>query len=106
MKLGDLNNLTNFGLSDPRMTTVGGVAFRHFDHVPEVGDSVVVDGTTLTVLAMDYHRIAKLRVVKGKIEPSDEDVDGAEKAPDLAVSGGVAGGVAGGVDSDGEDGER
>lgn len=87
MKLGKFNNLTNFGISDPRMTTIGGVAFRHFDRVPEIGDSVVVDGTTITVLAVDCHRIAKLRVVKGKIEPSEEDADGAKKAPDLVTVG-------------------
>ncbi|MGI9294426.1 MAG: hemolysin family protein, partial [Pseudomonadales bacterium] len=31
MKLNDFNNLTNFGIEDPRMTTIGGVAFRHLD---------------------------------------------------------------------------
>ena len=25
----DFNNLSNFGIEDPRMTTVGGIAFRH-----------------------------------------------------------------------------
>ena len=80
MKLGEFNNLTNFGLTDPRMTTIGGVAFRHFNRVPEIGDSVVVDGATITVLAVDFHRIAKLRVVKGKIERSGEDAGGADKA--------------------------
>lgn len=73
MKLGEFNNLTNFGIDDPRMTTIGGVAFRHFDRIPDIGDSVVVDGTSITVLAMDCHRIAKLRVVKGKIESIEED---------------------------------
>ena len=73
MKLGDFDNLTNFGISDPRMTTIGGVAFRYFDDVPEVGDNVVVDGVTITVLEVDCHRIAKLRAVRGTIESSDED---------------------------------
>ncbi len=87
MKLGDFNNLTNFGITDPRMTTVGGVAFRHFDRVPEIGDSVVVDGATITVLAVDCHRIDKLRVMKGKIKSSEQDADGAKKAPDLVTFG-------------------
>ena len=86
MKLGEFNDLTNFGIEDPRMTTIGGVAFRHFDRVPEVGDSVIVDGTTITVLAVDYHRIAKLRVVKGVIEPDEDDADD-NAAPDLATFG-------------------
>lgn len=87
MKLGEFNNLTNFGISDPRMTTIGGVAFRHFDSVPEIGDSVVVDGATITVLAVDCHRIAKLRVMKGKIKPSESDADDAKQAPDLVTMG-------------------
>lgn len=87
MKLGEFNNLTNFGIADPRMTTIGGVAFRNFDCVPEVGDSVVVDGATITVLAVDCHRIDKLRVMKGKIKSSEQDADSAKKAPDLVTFG-------------------
>lgn len=89
MTLGDFNDLTNFGISDPRMTTIGGVAFRHFDRVPEVGDSVVVDGTTITVLDVDYHRIARLRVVKGMVDPAEGDDDDGPtpSAPDLATFG-------------------
>ena len=87
MKLGEFNNISNFGISDPRMTTIGGVAFRHFDRVPKIGDSVVVDGTTITVLDVDCHRIAKLRVVKGTIDPSEGEAGGAEKAPAAATSG-------------------
>ena len=34
MKLADFNNLTNFGIEDSRMTTIGGVAFRHLDRLP------------------------------------------------------------------------
>ena len=87
MKLGEFNNLTNFGIADPRMTTIGGVAFRNFDCVPEVVDSVVVDGATITVLAVDCHRIDKLRVMKGKIKSSEQDADSAKKAPDLVTFG-------------------
>ncbi len=65
MKLTDFNNLTNFGIEDPRMTTIGGVAFRHLDRLPRVGDTVNVEGIRLTVLEMDSHRIAKVRVARG-----------------------------------------
>jgi CBS domain containing-hemolysin-like protein len=68
MKLTDFNNLTNFGIEDPRMTTIGGVAFRHLDHLPQVGDSISVDGITITVLEMDEHRIASVRVTRGGVE--------------------------------------
>ncbi len=63
-KLGVLQGLTGFGLDDPRMTTVAGVAFRHLDRLPAVGDTVLVDDLSLTVLEMDAHRIARLRVAR------------------------------------------
>jgi CBS domain containing-hemolysin-like protein len=70
-KLGVFNRLTGFGLGDPRMTTVAGVAFRHLDRLPQVGDSLLVDGLTLTVLEMDAHRIARVRV--GRTASGDTD---------------------------------
>jgi CBS domain containing-hemolysin-like protein len=72
MKLTDFNNLTHFGLEDPRMTTIGGVAFRHLDRLPQKGDSVVVEGVEITVLEMDGHRIAKVRVSMGETQDAEE----------------------------------
>jgi hypothetical protein len=65
MKLTDFNNLSNFGIEDPRMTTIGGVAFRHLDRLPQVGDSISIEDITITVLEMDVHRIARVRVSRG-----------------------------------------
>jgi CBS domain containing-hemolysin-like protein len=62
MKLVDFNNLTHFGLDDPRMTTIAGVTFRQLDRLPKVGDVVAIDDLEITVLEMDSHRIAKVRV--------------------------------------------
>lgn len=39
-KLGEFNRVTNIGLSDPRMTTIGGIAFRQIDRLPRIGDQV------------------------------------------------------------------
>lgn len=64
MKLHEFEALTNFGLEDPRMTTIGGIALRHLDRLPGEGDTVVVDGIRLTVLEMEGHRIARLRAEK------------------------------------------
>lgn len=66
MRLNDFNNLTHFGIGDPRMTTVGGVVFRHLDRLPQESDKINLEGITFTVLEMDGHRIAKLRVAKGQ----------------------------------------
>ena len=71
MKLNDFNNLTNFGIEDPRMTTIGGVAFRHLDRLPAEGDTALVEGTLITVLEMKEHRISKVRVARG--QGVDED---------------------------------
>jgi hypothetical protein len=76
MKLNDFNNLTNFGIEDPRMTTIGGVAFRHLDRLPRPGDKVTVEGIMITILEMDEHRITKVRVCRGTLEEEDvEDKD-------------------------------
>ena len=77
MKLTAFNMLTNFGIEDPRMTTIGGVALRHLDRLPREGDTVVVDGIRLTVLAMEGHRVARVRATRGtaaeQAEPSEDE---------------------------------
>jgi CBS domain containing-hemolysin-like protein len=65
MKLSDFNNLTHFGIDDPRMTTVGGVLYRHLDRLALVGDSVQIEGVAMTVLELDGHRIARVAVERG-----------------------------------------
>ncbi|HCX87842.1 MAG TPA: hypothetical protein DG761_07440 [Gammaproteobacteria bacterium] len=79
MKLTDVNNLTNFGLEDPRMTTIGGVAFRHLDRLPQVGDRVVIDDVALTVLNMDAHRISRVRIAKVSAEEDFQELTEAEQ---------------------------
>jgi len=82
MKLTDFNNLTNFGIEDPRMTTIGGVAFRHLDRLPQVGDSVNLEGIIITVLEMDAHRIASVRVSCG---PAGQEAADEEETPETDV---------------------
>ncbi len=65
MRLTDFDDLTNFGIWDPRMTTIGGVAFRHLDCLPKKGDRVAFDDIQIEVLEMDEHRIARVRVAQG-----------------------------------------
>ncbi|MCP4406369.1 MAG: HlyC/CorC family transporter [Gammaproteobacteria bacterium] len=87
MKLNDFNNLTNFGIEDPRMTTIGGVAFRHLDRLPQVGDQVTVEGITLSVLEMDVHRIARVRVARFSSgeEDSEGELEAQQDPPDHLV---------------------
>lgn len=72
LTLTEFNDLTNFGVSDPRMTTVGGLVYKHLDRLPAVGDSITVDGIGFEVLEMDEHRIARLRAGRG-LELATED---------------------------------
>lgn len=83
MKLTDFNNLTNFGIEDPRMTTIGGVAFRHLDRLPQPGDTVTVEGMMITILEMDEHRITRVRVSQGPSE--DESSSDKESAQDTCI---------------------
>ena len=87
MKLTDFNNLTNFGIEDPRMTTIGGVAFRHLDRLPKVGDSVNLEGILITVLEMDEHRIASVRVScrSSGQEAAEEEMPDGEAENDAAA---------------------
>ncbi len=81
MKLTDFNNLTNFGIEDPRMTTIGGVAFRHLDRLPRMGDQVTVEGIVIKVLEMDVHRIARVRVARGAALEEDAAEEAAKVRP-------------------------
>lgn len=65
MKLIAFEDLTNFVINDARMTTVAGVLFRRLDRLPKIGDQVQLDDYVLTVLAMEGHRIARVRVSRG-----------------------------------------
>ena len=91
MKLTDFNGITNFGLVDKRMTTISGVLLRHLDRLPAVGDEVVVEGVRLQVLAVEGHRISRLRAMpvseKAHELATDADVIKAENEGESERSG-------------------
>ncbi|MDJ0894069.1 MAG: hemolysin family protein [Alphaproteobacteria bacterium] len=80
MKLTDFDDLTNFGIEDPRMTTIGGVVFRYLDRLPKVGDTVAMDGYVATVLEMDGHRLARVRVAKGRLDDMKDQSQDSEES--------------------------
>jgi putative hemolysin len=88
MKLTDFDNLTNFGISDPRMTTIGGVAFRYLDCLPHIGDQVTVEGIQITIMEMDMHRIARIRVARriSVEEVSEPSADDEELSADASLA--------------------
>jgi len=87
MKLVDFNNLTNFGIEDPRMTTIGGVLFRHLDRLPQAGDEVKLEEFWMTVLEVKDQRITRVRVARG-------DAWGEREAPSEAAAEGQTDGEA------------
>jgi len=64
MRLTDFYNLANFDIEDPVMTTIGGVAFRLFDRLPKVGESVVSEGYEFVVKEVTGLRISQIQVRK------------------------------------------
>jgi CBS domain containing-hemolysin-like protein len=64
MKLADFEALTNFGIQDKRMITIGGVAFRYLGRLPKENDVVLIENTKITILEMEGNRIARLKAEK------------------------------------------
>ena len=79
MKLAEFNDVTNFGIDDPRMTTIGGVVLRALDRLPVTGDECVIEGVVVKVLEMRGHRIARVGVSKGTRERKEEQQADADK---------------------------
>jgi CBS domain containing-hemolysin-like protein len=44
--------------------TVGGLVYHHVGGIPDVGDTVTVDGLTLTVESTDGRRVGKVLVIR------------------------------------------
>ncbi len=79
MRLIDFYNLTNFDIEDPVMSTIGGVAFRLFDRLPEPGDQVTHDGYRFVVKQRSGLRISQLQVQRlSSSEQSSEAAEGEE----------------------------
>jgi putative hemolysin len=62
LNLDDFAEATGLQLPDGPYETVAGYVLAELGRLPEVGDEIVVDGRTLTVLELDGRRIARLRV--------------------------------------------
>lgn len=46
----------------PGVETLAGLLLAHFGHIPSIGEAVAFDGRRFEVVAMERHRIAKVRV--------------------------------------------
>jgi len=61
--LSDFNRVAGTDLPADRAHSVGGLVFDELGRRPAVGDTVDVDGVRMDVMAVDGHRIARVRVV-------------------------------------------
>lgn len=80
MRLADFSNLTNLAISDSRMTTIGGVVFRHLGRNPTEGAKVNIDGVDAIVTKTDGIRITRLKIIKGGEVTSASFADGSSQA--------------------------
>ena len=90
MKLTDFNHVTNLGIVDNRMTTIGGVILRHLDRLPAIGDEVNVEGIRLQVVALEGHRISSLRATTKPARRAEAGPDDGAGPIDEAARGDAA----------------
>jgi CBS domain containing-hemolysin-like protein len=65
----ELAEATGFRMPEGEYETLAGLVLSRLGRIPEVNDEVIVDGWQVTVMRMDRHRVAELRVAK--IEKED-----------------------------------
>jgi putative hemolysin len=73
LNLDDFTEATGLELPEGPYETVAGYVLAELGRLPEVGDEIVVEGRTVTVLELDGRRIARLRVGAAPEPPPDED---------------------------------
>ena len=60
----EVADATGFRMPEGEYETVAGLVLARLGRIPEVGDEVRIDGWRITVMRMDRHRIAELRLSK------------------------------------------
>jgi CBS domain containing-hemolysin-like protein len=60
----ELADATGFRMPSGDYETLAGLVLARLGRIPEVNDEVQVDGWRITVMAMDRHRVAELRVAR------------------------------------------
>ncbi|MPZ49845.1 MAG: DUF21 domain-containing protein [Dehalococcoidia bacterium] len=87
VSIGDLNDLFRTTLPDDDFDTVGGLVFTNLGRMPAVGDEVTANGLKLHVLAVDGHRVKRLRVVQEE-KPANGNGNGKGEAVPKGENGG------------------
>ena len=79
----EIERITGFELPDGEYDTVAGLVLERLERIPEVGDSVVVDGVLIDVTSVDGFAIEQLRL---RVDPDAASAaaapaDGDERVP-------------------------
>jgi putative hemolysin len=82
LNLDDFTEATGLRLPEGPYETVAGYVVAELGRLPQVGDTITVDGRTLTVLELDGRRIARLRV-----DPPQEPESEGDEARSEATAG-------------------
>ncbi len=69
----DFNEALGTAFSDDEFDTIGGLVVAEFGRLPEVGESVGIDGWTFQVTAADDRRLHAMEVVEGVSESNPVD---------------------------------
>jgi putative hemolysin len=80
LNLDDFTEATGLRLPEGPYETVAGYVLAELGRLPEVGDTIEVDGRSVTVLELDGRRIARLQV-SAPPTPADADADASSDAP-------------------------
>jgi CBS domain containing-hemolysin-like protein len=65
VSVDDLAEETGANLPSGAYNTLGGLIFDIAGRIPDVGETVLVDGLSMTVLRMDRHRVDRVRIESG-----------------------------------------
>lgn len=76
----EVADATGFDVPEGEYETIAGFVLSRLGRIPDVGDEVRVDGWRITVMAMDRHRIAELRLSRNEsTDPPSSTVDAGAK---------------------------
>lgn len=73
MSITELNELLAAELPEGRYTTVAGLLLSRLGSVPRESEKIEVDGFTFTVVRMDDHRVARVRITRVPVSESEDD---------------------------------
>jgi CBS domain containing-hemolysin-like protein len=73
MSVDDVRDRLDINIPEGEYVTVGGFLFDAFGHIPEEGESLIVDGWELRVTEMDKRRIAKVVARRPDPPPSPSE---------------------------------